>query len=118
MPTKIEDKTKISGYTTVGDWKSLRLVLLQNIKEFPEETWNKVYEIFEWRIRSRFLDPINSILEKDLKGGEGFTIVAIQCILIEFLEAFYQGKIYTIKHKDLWAHEYVSSKQLFKDCKI
>ncbi|BBM86698.1 gamma-glutamylcyclotransferase family protein [Candidatus Uabimicrobium amorphum] len=115
MSTKIDDKTKISGHTTVGDWKSLRLTLLKNIQELPEDAWEKAYEIFDWRIRSRFLDPIDSILEKDLKGGEGFTIVAIQCILIEFLEAFYQGKTYTIKHKDLWVHEYVSSKQLFKD---
>jgi hypothetical protein len=30
-----------------------------------------------------------------LYSGEGFAAVALQCILVEFLEAFYQGKIYS-----------------------
>ncbi|WP_372366420.1 gamma-glutamylcyclotransferase family protein [Candidatus Uabimicrobium sp. HlEnr_7] len=115
MGKNINDNTKISGNITVEEWKNLRTILLKNMKELPLQEWNAAFDIFYSRIQTRFLNPITSILEKDLMQGEGFTVVAIQCILIEFLEAFYQGKIYTVKRDNLWLYEYRSSRQLFKD---
>jgi hypothetical protein len=50
------------------------------------------FDIFFYtRIKTRFLNPIDWILEKRHDKGEGFSVVALQRILIEFLEAFYQG---------------------------
>ena len=68
----------------------------------------------ESNLRTRFLNPIDWILEKRHDCGEGFSVVALQCVLIEFLEAFYQGSLYTTSKKPR-EFEYNSSKQLFSD---
>ena len=84
------------------------------ITDSEKSEWGEVFELLHTRIKTRFLDPIDWILEKRYDRGEGFSVVALQCILIEFLEAFYQGKIYTTSKKPR-KFEYNSSKQLFSD---
>ena len=91
----IKDNTKIARSFTVSDWKELRNNL--PIDENPNnKNWHKAFKIFTLRVKSRFLNPIDAILKLyPRKGkGEGFSVVALQCILIEFFEAFYEGKIY------------------------
>jgi hypothetical protein len=114
--SRINDDTLISASTDVAAWKNLRLKLLDGLHQNANEKsdWESAYSLFYIRIKTRFLNPIDWILEKKHNKGEGFSVVALQCILIEFLEAFYQGKIYTTS-KEPRNFEYNSSRQLFCD---
>lgn len=54
------------------------------------------YELFRLRIKSRYLEPIDLLIENDSKRTPtdrkyGFTILAIDCLLIETLQAFREG---------------------------
>lgn len=65
------------------------------MEEIDRETvLEEAFKIFKKRIETRFLKPIDAILDINTNAGEGFAAMSLQCILIEFLEAFYQGKIY------------------------
>lgn len=131
---KISDTTKIAGKFTVKEWKEFRQTLL----DFDNENlkaWENAFSIFEQRIETRFLKPIRRILSIGKLEGEGFSAAALQCILVEFLEAFYQGKIYTPTRTEdelenyakrlgttkeelenqLQPNEYNSSAKLFRD---
>lgn len=113
---KIHDDTFISAFIDVAEWKSARESLISGIFFGKSERadWEAAFELLHTRIKTRFLNPIDWILEKGLDVGEGFSVVALQCILIEFLEAFYQGKIFTTSESPR-NFEYNSSRQLFCD---
>lgn len=113
---KIQDDTFISAFINVAEWKNAREKLICGILwgNGKKAEWKAAFELLYTRIRTRFLNPIDWILEKRHDVGEGFSVVALQCILIEFLEAFYQGKIFTTS-KAPQEFEYNSSKQLFSD---
>lgn len=54
--------------------------------------WNFAFEkYFLARIETRYLQPIRSILRDDNYVGAGFSIVALFCTLVEFLESCEQG---------------------------
>ena len=116
--TGIKDTTKIAGDYTVARWKQDRQILAST-DDVVE--WQEAFSIFHVRIKKRFLSPIDAILISDKEEGEGFTVVAIQCILIEFLAAFYFGKVYVPQQGDcdsaktLADHEYNSSTKLVVD---
>ncbi|ATG46330.1 hypothetical protein CEW89_01350 [Celeribacter ethanolicus] len=105
--------TKIAGNRTVGDWKAQRDQLSQGA---TVELWEETYVKFlKTRLYTRYLGPIDWL--KDQTNGEGFTIVSIQCALIEFLAALKVGKNYRFPQngEQLSAHEYSKSKELFCD---
>lgn len=112
----IQDDTFISAFINVAQWKTVRERLINGILwgNGKEPEWEVVFDLLHTRIKTRFLNPIDWILDKRHDKGEGFSVVALQCILIELLEAFYQGKIYTTSKKPR-EFEYNSSKQLFSD---
>jgi gamma-glutamylcyclotransferase (GGCT)/AIG2-like uncharacterized protein YtfP len=117
MSKKIQDETWIAPGYKAQDWKKDRIELINDInRDCPSlDLWEKAFNHFYGRIESRFLNPIRWILEKGENIGEGFSIVALQCILIEFLQSFYKGLIYTTKEeKDLKPFEYNSSRNLFR----
>jgi hypothetical protein len=58
-------------------------------------SWEKAYkDYFHARLSHRYLKPIKTLQTGGSTRGEGFSIVAIQCSLIEFLESTIQGKNY------------------------
>ncbi len=105
-----DNNFKIAGNFRVNDWKTLEGHLSTDDVN-NTENWDKAFNIFEIRVKTRFLNPINEILRMnpDAGKGEGFSVVALQCILIEFFEAFYHGKIYKNKNPDPSKHEYNNS---------
>jgi len=111
----ILDETKIAGNFKVKDWKALRYELINNIELGSNniEVWKKAWDLFYTRVNTRFLEPINRIIENGTKKGEGFTVTAIQCILIEFLQAFYEGKVYNPSNKPNKPNEYKSSRGMY-----
>jgi hypothetical protein len=78
--------------------------------------WEEAYsEFYLERLRTRYLEPIRVLQTQFTGQGEGFSIVAIQCSLVEFLEATIQGS--SFKHPSKGKpgpHEYSSSGQLFQ----
>lgn len=111
----LADDIKIAGEYEVIDWKNLSDKFSKNINS-DDNDWDKAFKIFETRVNTRFLNPIDTILGvyPDKGKGEGFSAVALQCILIEFFEAFYQGKIYAYKKdENLLPNEYNKSRDLF-----
>jgi hypothetical protein len=79
------------------------------------DIWAEAFDKFLLgRLRSRYLKPIAMVRDKGEWEGEGFTIVSIQCALIEFLAATHAGKNY--RHKNAQPlHEYQNSRELFVD---
>jgi len=77
--------TKIAGNRTCSDWYAFKDRLQ---KEPSRELWEQAFrEYFRERLKLRYLDPIEILLACDARTGEGFSIVAILCTLIEFLES-------------------------------
>ena len=104
-----DDNFKIAGNFRVNDWKELQENLSTDDVQ-NTENWDKAFNIFEVRVKTRFLNPINEILRMYPDGGkgEGFSVVALQCILIEFFQAFYYGKTFA-RDPDRNNYEYDNS---------
>jgi hypothetical protein len=73
-------------------------------------------DYFEKRIVSRYLKSIQTLQENQTLDGEGFSILAIHCTLIEFLESTLQGVAYRHRRQNdppLGVYEYAESGKLF-----
>jgi hypothetical protein len=79
----------------VSDWRDA----------LRSDNWATMVAIFRDRLNSRFLQPIK-LIEKDSKIGEfaGFSIMALDCLLVETLNQFYQGWDETPRNhqKEFW----------------
>lgn len=73
-----------------SEWLALRL------EEADSPDWGKAVSIFEARIRARYLEPVDILLKLDedrppTSRRFGFTILAIDCLLVETLQSFRLG---------------------------
>lgn len=100
---------KIAKDFSMVDWNELRPTLL-----YSKGNWPLAIQVFEDRMNSRFINPIEKIKSIDKKEGEGFSIALISVVLIEFLAAFEFGKIYKVHKEGLAPHEYYSGIALLK----
>jgi hypothetical protein len=108
-------ETKIAGKKTVADWQKLKATLVVGGDAGP---WKVAFEdFFHERLRTRYFAPIDVLKTMSSKNGEGFSIVAIQCSLIEFLGATLQGKSYRhgseLDGGEPGEYEYCDSKDMF-----
>jgi hypothetical protein len=71
---------RISANYTVDDWKSLTFT--------SEADWELAVDMFDDRLKTRYLDQIDAIL---LKKTSGFAVLSLDCILIETLQQFRRG---------------------------
>jgi hypothetical protein len=69
-----------SGCWTAEDWKVIKFT--------AENDWQEAITIFEGRIRGRFLDVVEGIQDYEFAG---FAVMALDCLLIETLQQFYDG---------------------------
>lgn len=81
---------KIAGNHTKKDWNELKTKLNTS----NDQLWEFAFVFFEERISTRYLNPINAILDIKLNNGEGFSVVNLQCSLIETIESFINGWIF------------------------
>jgi hypothetical protein len=99
-----------SGRTakTTVNWQALRVRLLAN----EPAAWDEAFDDYVCeRLRPRYLEPIQVLQESGKFRGEGFSIVAIQCGLVEFLESTMQGINY--RHQGGGKYEYRKSQKVF-----
>ncbi|RCK41414.1 hypothetical protein [Thalassospira profundimaris] len=105
--------TQIAGNFTGFDWLELR----DCIQTSPsEELWLKAYnEFLMKRLTTRYIYPIQLLMKHGEQKGEGYSIVSIQCALIEFLAAFRNGLTYKFVPRGqlLGKFEYSGSKSLY-----
>lgn len=81
---------KIAPGIEDADWKSLDL----STPESPD--WGRAISTLEQRLRGRFTDPVEFLIADDEKRSPpdrrfGFVILAIDCMLVETLQAFRLG---------------------------
>ena len=84
--------TKIAGKKTCANWNKFQKQLVPGENK---TIWEKAYrDYFLERLKTRYLNPILAIEESPNfnEEGEGFSIMAMLCTLVEFLEATRQGK--------------------------
>jgi hypothetical protein len=80
---------RIAGKHTDKQWMALK----KQLQSKPtKRLWDSAFRRFyRMRIDTRYLHPIASIQQEDTQCGEGFTIVALFCTLVEFLESCERG---------------------------
>jgi hypothetical protein len=103
----------IAGWKTAEDWRNLRVLLV--VGGSPEHWKQAFVEFFQTRLDLRYLNPIKVLQEHGTFQGEGFSILAIQCTLVEFLESTVQGTKYRHlrRGETLGPYEYSSSRDVF-----
>jgi hypothetical protein len=75
------------------DWSDFRGNLNGNYDYTGHKPdWDRAIEIFSERLNDFYFIPIKRLLP--YKKGEGFSIVTLQCALIETFAAFKYGKVY------------------------
>jgi len=108
------EKYCIAGSKTPEDWYLLKQRLIENS---CEETWKEALnDYFLKRLNLRYLNTIKVLQKHDTFSGEGFSILAILCTLIEFLESTVEGLKYRYSNRNekLGHFEYSNSKKLFE----
>jgi hypothetical protein len=83
---------KLSNNINNIGWEELRKVLDDNVA--CHGNWQKAISILNDRVTKRYFEPLCILINIPSKGGEGFSIVTIECALIEFLAACRTGMIY------------------------
>jgi hypothetical protein len=111
---KIPGDVYIAGTRTATDWNTFRAKLTLGA---DPALWQKAFDdYFYERLSLRYLEPIKVLQDNGTYQGEGFSIVAIQCTLIEFLESTFQGISYRCRRKadpPLGKYEYSDSGNMF-----
>lgn len=105
----------IAGSKTPEDWHLLKQRLIENS---CEEKWEEALnDYFLKRLNLHYLTPIEVLRIHGTLSGEGFSILAILCTLIEFLESTVKGFNYRYQKngEKLGKFEYSKSSKLFKD---
>ncbi len=82
---------KIADQHTVADWKAMKAILDPG----TPDNWEAAFNLFfRKRVETRYFEPIRLLQEHGGNKGEGFSIVALQCSLIEFLASTRDGVIF------------------------
>ena len=71
----ISDETKIAENFTVKDWKEKRIELFNDLRNAvpSENLWNSVFDIYKKRVESRFLNPLDYIINVETDQREKTT---------------------------------------------
>ena len=110
----MSDDVKIARNRTVKDWQQFSQTLVPGV---GPKAWKPAFDTyFEARLTTRYLKPIENLQASHTLNGEGFSILAIHCSMIEFLESTLQGRTYRFRRKKdppLGQYEYAESGQMF-----
>jgi hypothetical protein len=68
-----------------------------NLNDYTDSDWQTAFDYLDKRLTERFVEPIEVLqnAEKDKSAIDkkfGFAILAIDCLLIETIQSFYEGK--------------------------
>jgi len=90
MNYEVVETMEISPNFTCEEWKEL------DLSDSNSNDWEKAISCLESRIKERYIKPVDILIEHEeaKKYSErrfGFTILAIDCLLVETLQAFKDG---------------------------
>ena len=108
-----DQESYIAGRKKPSDWFVFKRRLLE---EGGEALWQEAFrDYFKERLNLRYLHPVKVLRENGTSSGEGFSIMAILCTLVEFLESTVEGLKYkfTRSTEKLNQYEYSNSKDIF-----
>jgi len=66
-----------------------------NGENWKEADWQRAIDIFEDRLRGRYFNYIEVLLNFEYRAGDyhaGFAITALDCLIVESLQQFYDGR--------------------------
>jgi cation transport regulator ChaC len=93
----MDPTTEIASGFAVGRYQVIRQALDPASPETQE--WSEVLDAFQRRIEERFLRPIIELLkvyDQDLVSTRpGFAILALDCLLIDTIQSFREGRVST-----------------------
>lgn len=94
------------------NWLIIRNKLNQNY--FYDDNWEDAIILFDNRLKQKFFNPLQQIIEKAPLKGEGFAILTVQCALIEMFASFRKGKIFNHNRTSISPrYEYKESQKMF-----
>ena len=97
LPVGAEPDTEIASQFTVGRYWQLRPHVDPAVADTQE--WTEIRAVFRRRISERFLKPIAELARHDRLENPptraGFAILALDCLLIDAIQAFRQGRVGT-----------------------
>src|SRR6185312_7740201 len=89
--------TELASNFTVGRYQQLRDLLAQN----DPAAWCEVLYAVRRRISERFLRPMRDLArfdkQEELPNRPGFAILALDCLLIDTIQAFREGRVSTVE---------------------
>ena len=91
-----------------------------NLDDPKSPDWNRAIEIFNERIRSRYIEPADLLMMKDSKRKPverryGFSILAIDCLLIETLQSFRDGLTNTKNKSKKMFERFLTCRESFRE---
>ena len=98
---------------TNDEYKKLNLV------DNDSPDWERAIEIFKSRLSSRYLEPVDLLIKDDenrspIDRRYGFSILAIDCLLIETLQSFIEGLTDTKGKSGSMFVNFLTQRQSFK----
>jgi hypothetical protein len=92
----MDPETELASNFTIWNYLEIQVKLRSQDQESSEE-WKKVLDAFRRRISERFLKPIEELLKQDKNPTmrSGFAILALDCLLIDTIQSFREGRIKT-----------------------
>jgi len=90
-----------------------------NLDNNNSPDWESAIEIFKLRISSRYLEPVDLLIKCDenrspIDRRYGFSILAIDCLLIETLQSFIEGLTNTKGKSSKMFINFLTQRQSFK----
>ncbi len=94
-------------------WQALKL------DDPASPDWPEAVRILEARIHERFIDPVDHLIATEqakplAERRFGFTVLAVDCLLVETLGAFLKGLPDTIGKSEATFCEFLTTRPLFK----
>lgn len=65
-----------------------------------DENWETVFSIFNDRINDKFFSSIELLIDNGNKSGNGFSILSLECLLIELFATFKSGEIHNARYDE------------------
>ncbi|MBW4890184.1 hypothetical protein KXQ82_10675 [Mucilaginibacter sp. HMF5004] len=96
----------------ITKWKDIRLKL--NQQYIYDKEWGKAIILFNQRFTRKYFDPIQQLIDEGKLKGEGFTILTVQCALIEAFASLRSGEIFDhTKNTGSPKYTYKNSQKIF-----
>ena len=98
----------------VSEWIAL------NLNDDNSPDWDRAIEIFSTRIEGRYIKPADMLVAAEAEQAAidrnfGFTVLAIDCLLIETLQAFREGLVDTRRKGERTIKNFLTQRPLFAE---